>query len=93
MVFAASWSIQLILVPVALYVFGSALQVNAAASLTPPIDSSTTSSASIGLSLSFTPTASVTETGSAQSGASTGSATATSSAPFPSLTGLSDCGE
>ncbi|KAI0653592.1 hypothetical protein C8Q70DRAFT_927371 [Cubamyces menziesii] len=91
MVFAASWSTHLILVPVALYVFGSASQVNAAASLTPPIDSSTTTSASIGLSLSFTPTASVTETGSAQSGASTGSATATSSAPFPSLTGLSDC--
>ncbi|KAH9888519.1 hypothetical protein C8Q73DRAFT_710507 [Cubamyces lactineus] len=91
MVLAASWSIHLILAPIALYVLGSAVRVNAAASLTPPVDTSSSTSASVGLSLSFTPNASVTATGSAQSGASTGSATATSSAPFPSLTGLSDC--
>ncbi|KAI0333210.1 hypothetical protein GY45DRAFT_1319817 [Cubamyces sp. BRFM 1775] len=92
MMLAASWSLRSILLPVALYVFGSAVHANAAASLTPPVDTSSSTSASVGLSLSFTPVSSATATGSAQSGVSgSGTATATSSAPFPSLTGLSDC--
>ncbi|KAL1940367.1 hypothetical protein VTO73DRAFT_8939 [Trametes versicolor] len=63
--------------------------VDAAASLTPPTESS---SASVGLSVSFTPTSSASgSASSAGSASASGNATATSSAQFPSLSGLSTC--
>ncbi|KAI0827590.1 hypothetical protein BC628DRAFT_1318066 [Trametes gibbosa] len=73
------------------FALSSAPLVNAAASLTPPVESP---SGSVALSLSLTPlpsgaNATVSASGSAAS--TSGSGTTTSSARFPSLSGLSSC--
>ncbi|KAI0644783.1 hypothetical protein C8Q79DRAFT_731897 [Trametes meyenii] len=88
-----SLPLSVLLLPLALYL---SPYVDAAASLTPPAESS--SSISVGLSLSLTPTSSPSGSGSASGSASgsgssnaSASGTATSSAQFPSLSGLSDC--
>ncbi|KAI0363396.1 hypothetical protein BV20DRAFT_1058099 [Pilatotrama ljubarskyi] len=85
----ASLPISLLLFPLSLCL---APYVEAAASLTPPAESAT-SSGSVELSTSFTPSSSVSGSGSGASGngSTSLSATATSSAQFPSLSGLSDC--
>ncbi|OJT05160.1 hypothetical protein TRAPUB_4045 [Trametes pubescens] len=80
--------LTVLLLPLLLHL---APRVDAAASLTPPAESST---ASVGLSLSFTPTSSGSGTASTTGSASastSGNGTATSSAQFPSLSGLSSC--
>ncbi|OSC98831.1 hypothetical protein PYCCODRAFT_1480382 [Trametes coccinea BRFM310] len=87
-------SLQSVSLVLLLLSFQSAPVVNAAASLTPPQESSSqSSSGSVGLSASFTPLSSAASGSGAASGSASGngSATATSSAQFPSLSGLSDC--
>ncbi|KAI0359372.1 hypothetical protein OH77DRAFT_1447418 [Trametes cingulata] len=84
-----SLPVSLLLFPLSLWLVRS---VDAAASLTPPAESISTSG-SVELSISFTPLSSASSSGSSasESGSTSLSATATSSAQFPSLSGLSDC--
>ena len=81
---------MLAILPVHLLVLTFASYVSAAASLTPPQVSASDTSGS--LSLSLTPTSSAKASGSSSASGNV-SSTATSSAQFPSLSGLSDCGE